>query len=358
MQLRPWPGWPAVGRLPVVSATATSNAARPLRLGVSSCLLGAAVRYDGGNKRDRFLSDVLAPYVEWVPVCPEVEAGMGVPREAVHLVGDPTAPRMIGTRTGRDHTVAMRRFAAARVRALAALDLCGYVFKKDSPSCGLERVRVYAASGTPPPSGASRRTRASQAGGAPTRRGRGLFAAAFTAAYPSIPVEEEGRLQDPLLRENFIERIFCYRRLRSLLVRPTRGALVAFHTAHECLILAHSPRAYAALGRLVTARGGARPAAHARRYGDGLMAALAVPATVTKHVNVLQHIAGFCRAHLSSGERRELATVIDDYRRGIVPLVVPIRLVRHHVERHDVADMKTQVYLNPHPKELMLRNHV
>ena len=165
-------------------------------------------------------------------------------------------------------------------------------------------------------------------------------------------------MQDPLLRENFIERIFCYRRLRSLIVRPTRGALVAFHTAHECLILAHSPRAYAALGRLVTARGGAHPAAHARRYGDGLMAALAVPATVTKHVNVLQHIAGFCRAHLSSGERRELATVIDDYRRGIVPLVVPIRLVRHHVERHDVAYMKTQVYLNPHPKELMLRNHV
>ena len=183
--------------------------------------------------------------------------------------------------------------------------------------------------------------------------------AAFTAVYPSIPVEEEGRLQDPLLRENFIERIFCYRRLRSLLVRPTRGALVAFHAAHEFLVLAHNPRAYAALGRLVAARGGARhSAAHARRYGEALMAALAVPATVTKHVNVLRHIAGFCRAHLSAGERRELAGVIDDYRRGLVPLVVPVTLVRHHVERHDVAYLKGQVYLNPHPKELMLRNRV
>jgi uncharacterized protein YbgA (DUF1722 family) len=202
-------------------------------------------------------------------------------------------------------------------------------------------VRVYAATGGPP-----------------TRRSRGLFAAAFTAAYPSIPVEEEGRLQDPMLRENFIERIFCYRRWRSLLARPTRGALVAFHTAHKFLVLAHSPQEYAALGRLAAASGAARPAAHVRRYGEELMAALAVPATMKKHVNVLQHIAGFCRVHLSSGERRELAGVIDDYRRGLVPLVVPITLLRHHVERHDVAYVKGQLYLSPHPKELMLRNHV
>jgi uncharacterized protein YbgA (DUF1722 family)/uncharacterized protein YbbK (DUF523 family) len=345
MQLPPWLGRRALGTLPVVPSAPASTVPcrdeRPLRLGVSSCLLGDAVRFDGGHKRDRFLTDVLAPYVEWVPVCPEVEVGMGVPREAVHLVGDLEAPHMIGTRTGRDHTAAMRHYAAARVRALAALDLCGYVFKKDSPSCGLERVRVYGARG------------------GPSRRGRGLFAAAFTAAYPSIPVEEEGRLQDPVLRENFIERIFCYRRLRSLLaVRPTRAALVAFHSAHKFLVLAHSPRAYTALGRLVAASGGARPAAHARRYGEELMAALAVPTTVKKHVNVLQHIAGFCRVHLSSGERRELADVIDDYRRGLVPLVVPITLLRHHVDRHDVAYVKGQVYLSPHPKELMLRNHV
>ncbi len=315
---------------------------RPLRLGVSSCLLGAEVRFDGGHKRDRFLMDVLGPYVQWVPVCPEFEMGMGVPREPVRLVGDPESPRMLGVRSGTDHTAAMRRYADARVRALDALDLAGYVFKKDSPSCGMERVRVH-------PSG----------GGMPSRRGRGLFAAAFMDAYPAIPVEEEGRLGDPALRENFIERVFAYRRWRALVDGdPSRGAVVAFHTAHKFLVLAHSPRAYAAMGRLVGESKGVRGAVLARRYGEQLMAALAVPATVKKHTNVLQHIAGFCREHLDGRERRELATVIDDYRRGLVPLVVPITLLRHHVERHDVAYVRGQVYLAPHPKELMLRNHV
>jgi uncharacterized protein YbgA (DUF1722 family) len=215
------------------------------------------------------------------------------------------------------------------------------VFKKDSPSCGMERVRVYATAGMP------------------SRRGRGLFAAAFIAAYPAIPVEEEGRLHDPVLRENFIERIFCYRRWRRLLeTRLTRGALVTFHTAHKLLVLAHSPRDYAALGRLVGEAKGTRTVLLAQRYGERLMAALAVPATVKKHTNVLQHIAGFCRDHLAAPERRELATVIEDYRNGLVPLIVPITLLRHHVERHDVAYVKGQVYLSPHPKELMLRNHV
>jgi uncharacterized protein YbgA (DUF1722 family)/uncharacterized protein YbbK (DUF523 family) len=313
----------------------------PLRLGVSSCLLGEEVRFDGGHKRDRFLTDVLGRYVEWVPVCPEMESGMGVPREAVRLAGDPTAPRMIGIRSGVDHTATMAGYAAARVRALAALDLAGYVFKKDSPSCGMERVRVYGN------------------GGMPSRRGRGIFSAAFIAAFPVIPVEEEERLHDPALRENFIERVFCYRRWRTLLASaPTRGAVVAFHTAHKFLVLAHSPRGYAALGRLVGDSACVRGVTLARRYGERLMAALAVPATVEKHVNVLQHIAGFCREHLGGDERRELAEVIDDYRRGLVPLVVPITLLRHHVARHAIAYVQGQVYLRPHPKELMLRNHV
>jgi uncharacterized protein YbbK (DUF523 family) len=215
---------------------------RSLRVGVSGCLLGAGVRFDGGHKRDRFLTDVLGRYVEWVSVCPEVEVGMGVPREAVRLIGARDAPRMVGTRSGTDYTEAMRRWAAARVRGLAALELAGYVLKKDSPSCGMERVRVYGAGGTA------------------SRRGRGLFAAALLAAYPALPVEEEGRLHDPRLRENFIERLFCYQRWRTVLARPTRGALVAFHTAHKFLVLAHSPREYAVLGRLVgAATGRARP---------------------------------------------------------------------------------------------------
>jgi uncharacterized protein YbgA (DUF1722 family) len=266
---------------------------------------------------------------------------MGVPREAVRLVGGPEAPRMVGVRSGTDHTVAMRRYAAGRVRVLAALDLSGYVFKKDSPSCGMEGVRVYGS------------------GGMPSRRGRGLFASTFIDAYRAIPVEEEGRLNDAALRENFIERIFSYRRWRVLLGgRPTRGDVVAFHTAHEFLMLAHSPRAYAALGRLVGGSKGVRPATLARVYGERLMAALAIPATTKKHANVLQHLAALCRVHLDAGERRELAEVIDDYRRGLVPLIVPITLLRHHVARHELAHLRGQLYLSPHPKELMLRNHV
>lgn len=313
----------------------------PIRLGVSSCLLGASVRFDGGHKHDRFLTDLLGRYVEWVPVCPEVEVGMGVPRESLRLVGTPASPRMIGLRSGDDYTERMRRFAADRVRALGALDLCGYVFKKDSPSCGIERVRVYGS------------------GGAPTRRGQGLFAAAFTAAYPLIPVEEEGRLTDPTLRESFIERIFCYRRWRRLVDdAPSRGALVLFHTAHKFLMLAHSPRHYAALGRLIAEQKGTRPAAVARRYGEILMAGLTIHATTKKHVNVLQHLAGFCRDHLDAGERRELVSIIEDYGRGLIPLVVPITLLKHHVDRHQIEYVRGQWYLNPHPKELMLRNHV
>jgi uncharacterized protein YbgA (DUF1722 family)/uncharacterized protein YbbK (DUF523 family) len=311
-----------------------------LRLGVSSCLLGEQVRFDGGHKHDRFLTDVLGRYVEWVPVCPELEVGMGVPRESVRLEGDPDAPRMVGVRTGTDHTAAMRRFAAARVRQLAALDLHGYVFKKGSPSCGLERVKLYGTSGMP------------------SRRGQGLFAAAFTGALPLLPVEEEGRLHDPVLRENFIERLFAYRRWRGLSTAPRRGALVAFHTAHKFQLLAHSPKHYADLGRLVGEQKGRRTAALVAEYGAAFMGALAVHATVPKQVNVLQHLAGFCREHLDAADRRELAAVIDDYRRHLVPLVVPLTLLRHHVERHRVEYVRGQTYLEPHPKELMLRNHV
>ncbi len=311
-----------------------------LRLGVSSCLLGEQVRFDGGHKHDRFLTDVLGRYVEWVPVCPELEVGMGVPREAVRLEGDVAAPRMVGVRSRTDHTAAMRRFAAARVGQLGNLDLHGYVLKKGSPSCGMERVRVYAD------------------GGMPSRHGRGLFAAAFVDALPLLPVEEEGRLNDPVLRESFIERVFAYRRWRALASEPSRGALVAFHTAHKFQLLAHSEKHYRALGRLVAELKGKRPSAVAAAYGAGFMEALAVHATPPKHVNVLQHLAGFCREHLDAADRQELAALIEDYRRLLVPLVVPLTLLRHHLERHQVAYVQGQTYLSPHPKELMLRNRV
>jgi len=315
----------------------------PIRIGISSCLLGKPVRYDGGHKRDRFLTDGLGPFVEWVPVCPELEMGMGVPRETVRLVGDGEDVRLLAERSGTDHTRAMRAYADRRVRELAPLDLCGYVLKKDSPSCGLLRVRVYPGRGR----------------GTPEKKGRGLFAEVLTRAFPELPVEEEGRLNDPVLRESFIERLFAYRRLRSLF-RPrwSRGDLVRFHTAHKLQIMSHAPKAYAELGRLVGEAKALPRAALRRRYEEGFMAALGLHATRRRHVNVMHHVLGFFRTALDPASKQELLALIEDYRRGLVPLVVPLTLIRHSVRRFDVAWLRDQHYLEPHPKELMLRNRV
>lgn len=313
----------------------------PIRIGVSACLLGEKVRWDGGHKRDAFLMDELGPFVEWVPVCPELEIGLGVPRETIHLVRRDDGVALVGTRSGTDHGDAMRRWAAQRVRALENEDLCGYVLKKSSPSCGLERVPVRNGKGMP------------------EKTGRGVFASVLVEASPALPIEEEGRLTDPHLRENWIERVFAYRRLRSLFAtRWNVGALVRFHTAHKLQLMAHSPKDYAALGRLV-AGASALPRAELRaRYAAGFMAGLRPIATPRRQVNVLQHVLGYFRERLDLADRRELARLVEDYGRGLLPLIVPITLVRHHVARLGIAYLAGQVYLEPHPKELMLRNRV
>jgi uncharacterized protein YbgA (DUF1722 family)/uncharacterized protein YbbK (DUF523 family) len=310
-----------------------------LRIGVSSCLLGREVRYDGGHKHDRFLTDVLGRHVRWVPVCPELELGLGVPREAIRLEGPASEPSLVGVRSRVDHTEAMRAYARRRVRQLADLDLHGYVLKKDSPSCGMERVRLY--------------------GSAVTRDGVGLFARALIEHAPLLPIEEEGRLNDPRIRENWIERVFAYRRFRDVaLARFSRKAVVEFHTIHKFQLLAHGTAPYQALGRLVARIATFAPRAFLDAYGEAFMHALRTRATPARHINVLQHLAGFFKDQLSSGEKKELAEVFADYREGIVPLVVPITLVRHHAAKHRAEYVLAQTYLSPHPKELMLRNHV
>jgi len=313
-----------------------------IRLGISSCLLGDAVRYDGGHKRDAFLVETLGPLVEWVPVCPEVELGLGVPRPPIRLVGDdPGAPRLVVEKTGEDLSARMRRWAGGRLAELGRLGLHGYVLKRGSPSCGLERVRVYGEDGRP------------------GRVGRGLFAAALTETLPLLPVEEEGRLTDPGIRESFIERVFAAGRWQAFAAaRPRAGDLVAFHAAHKFAVLAHSPRHYAALGRLVASAGPRLTAETLHAYGAGFMRALALRATRARHVNVLQHLAGFFKRQLADDERAELGETIAEYRRGLVPLVVPLTLLKHHVRRLRLAYLADQVYLSPHPRELMLRNHV
>ncbi|UCE88041.1 MAG: DUF523 and DUF1722 domain-containing protein [Deltaproteobacteria bacterium] len=311
-----------------------------MRLGISSCLLGQEVRFDGGHKRSRFLTDILGPFVEWVPICPEVEVGMGIPRETVRLVRQGDDVRMVAPKSEVDWTDRMNRYAQRRVRALPKLELSGYVLKKDSPSCGFTRVRVYGAKGMP------------------EKKGRGLFAAELVDAFPHLPVEDEGRLNDPVLRENFIERIFAYRRLRDRFQgRWTLGEVVAFHAAHKLQIMSHSPKAYTELGRLV-GEGKKLPRDELRaRYEEGFMTALSAHATVRRNVNTLHHIMGYFKKSLAGRAKQELLGLIEDYRSGLVPLVVPLTLVRHYVAEFDIAYLQDQHYLEPHPKELMLRNH-
>jgi len=323
------------------------------RIGVSACLLGEPVRFDGGHKRDPFLVETFGPHVEWVPVCPEVEAGLGTPRETMRLVlvGTPDRERgatypservaMIVAKTGADVSGVMRRYAAPRVEALAEARLSGFVLKKDSPSCGMERVKVYAGAGPA------------------ERAGRGLFADALMARLPNLPVEEEGRLSDPRLRENFVERVFAYQRLRRLFEdRWSVGDLVAFHTAHKLTLMAHAPTAYRELGRLVAAARGRPKRALQDEYEAGFMRALRVVATPKRHANVLQHMLGYFKQSLDADARQELLDLIERHRIGQVPLVVPITLFKHHVRRLGVEYLAGQVYLDPHPRELSLRNHV
>jgi len=329
------------GRMTAAHSDVFDTGGRPIRVGISACLLGDRVRFDGGHKRNAFLTETFGRFVEWVPVCPEVECGLGTPRECMRLVRVGDGVRLVTVKSRVDHTAQLERFSRSRISELAREGLSGYVLKKDSPSCGLERVKVYDRHGTP------------------ARDGRGLFAAALVDAFPHLPVEEEGRLTDPGLRENFVERVFAYWRLHGLFAaRWTVGDVVRFHTAHKLLLLVHAPEAYRQLGRLVAGARGMPRRNLELRYIDGFMRALAQLATTRRHTNVLQHMAGYFKDRLDAASKRELAGTIADYWRGLVPVVVPLTLLRHYVRMFDVAYLAGQTYLQPHPKKLMLRNHV
>ncbi|MCX5907048.1 MAG: DUF523 and DUF1722 domain-containing protein [Deltaproteobacteria bacterium] len=312
-----------------------------IKLGISTCLLGEPVRFDGGHKLDHFLVNTLGQYVEYVPVCPEVECGLGTPRESMRLVGDPQNPRLVTSRTHIDHTERMVQFARKRVAELEKEDLCGYLFKSGSPSSGMERVKVY------------------DPNGVPAKIGVGIFARTFREHFPLLPVEEEGRLNDPKLRENFVERIFALKRWREILARnPALNNLIAFHTGHKLLILAHSPRHYQEMGKLV-ARGKEISLKDLyAQYQSLFLQALELKTTPRKNANVLMHMMGYFKEQLSADEKQELLEVMDQFRRELIPLIVPLTLMSHYVRKYDEPYLKEQVYLHPHPLELQLRNHV
>ena len=311
------------------------------RIGISSCLLGNEVRWNAGHKLDKYLAHTLGQFVEYVPVCPEVEAGFGVPRESFRLVGNPDKPRLVTFKSKTDHTDRMLAWAEKRVRELEKEDLCGFIFKSDSPSSGMVRVKVYNEKGMP------------------HKVGIGIFARAFMEHFPLIPVEDDGRLHDPLIRENFILQIFTLKRWRDRLAeKMSMGSLVDFHTRNKLLIMSHSPKHYRLMGKRV-ADGKKMPIGELyRQYQLLLMESLKLKTTIKKNSNVLQHLMGYFKKNLSKDEKQELLEVFDQYRREHAPLIVPITLINHYVRKYDQPYLKQQTYLNPHPLELKLRTHV
>ncbi len=312
-----------------------------IKIGVSTCLLGEKVRFDGGHKNNRYITQTLSHFFEFVPVCPETECGLGIPRESMRLVGDGNHPRLVTNKSRIDHTDHMQRWAAGKLDVLENEDLCGFIFKKDSPSSGLYRVKVYNEKGQP------------------VKSGRGLFAAAFTARFPRIPVEDEGRLNDPVLRENFIERVFSLKRWREALTKKrTTGNLVEFHTREKLMLMAHSSKLYREMGRLVATGKQIKPTELYQRYEALLFEALELKGTVSKNTNVLIHIMGYFKKQLNADEKQEVLELIENYRGGHLPLIVPITLMNHFVRKYSQPYLSEQTYLNPHPLELQLRNHV
>ncbi len=310
-----------------------------LKLGISACLVGAPVRFNGGHKESRLCSQVLAEHFDFVALCPEAAIGLGIPREPIRLVGDPAAPRAVGTvHPERDHTQALAEYGEQVATQMQ--DICGYILMQKSPSCGMERVKVYRENGYPEPEG-----------------GSGIFAATLARLRPDLPIEEDGRLNDAVLRENFLTRVFAYAEWQRLLAAGlTRKAIVQFHSRYKYQLMASHPQQYKALGRLLADLGKYDPAEFGPRYFSQLMAALKRCATRGTHSNVLQHLSGYLKRALSNDDRQEIAQVIEQYRRGIVPLVVPLTLLKHHFRRHPDDYVARQAYLQPHPENLSLRN--
>ncbi|WP_440099075.1 YbgA family protein [Streptosporangium sp. H16] len=309
------------------------------RIAVSSCLMGEPVRFDGGHSRNRFLNGELDRHVEWVHICPEMEIGLGSPRETLLLELSPDGTRLVSRKSRVDLTDRMTALAEERAPALREVD--GYVLKSRSPSCGVHGIPVHAGGTTV------------------DHKGTGVFAAAVLGTHPLLPVEDEGRLNDALLRETFVERVFARARLRALLESDwCPRDLVSFHARHKMQLLAHNPAAFREAGRVV-AQAGTRPreelaADYARVFGT----ALAAKASIGRHVNVLQHCVGMVGDALDPVRRADLAEVIASYRAGRVALSVPATLIRHHAQGLAAGYVRDQTYFSPYPEDLRLRNHV
>jgi len=312
-----------------------------LTLGISSCLLGNSVRYDGGHKMDRYITNILGRYVDFFPVCPEVECGLPIPRESMHLEGDPETARLVTTRSNKDVTEQMETWVREKLDILEKVPLCGFIFKTKSPSSGLRDAKIFVKKGAAPV------------------RGPGIFTRAFLKRFSSMPVEDEGRLHDDGLRENFIERIFVYERWRTYKTTDkSRHGFIDFYTNHKLLMMAHSIKHYRSLGKKVAAMPKKLSDDFLDSWFDEMLEGLKLIATVKKNVNVLQHAMGYFKKVLTKAEKAELLDIIEQYQTGLTPLIVPVTILNHYIRKYEESYLAQQFYFNPHPMELKLRNHV
>ncbi len=311
----------------------------PILVGISSCLLGEKVRYDTGHKHSSYITGTLGQFFTFRPFCPEMAIGLGTPRETLRLVNRDGDIRCVGTKT-EGHDVTERLIATGNEQASWQRELCGYILKKDSPSCGMERVKVYTKQ-------------------MPEKVGVGLYAERLLANFPNLPVEEEGRLGDPVLRENFVKRVFAYREWRALeAAGVTQHRLTQFHARFKYVLLAHDEAATRELGAWLANQGSQPADTVSSEYLSAFMRILKKRATRKRHVNVLQHLQGFLKDDLDSEDKQEMVDTIEQYRQGLLPLIVPITLLRHHFRRHPKPFVDNSAYLQPHPSELMLLNNL
>jgi uncharacterized protein YbgA (DUF1722 family)/uncharacterized protein YbbK (DUF523 family) len=312
-----------------------------IRIGISSCLLGEKVRYDGEHKHDRYITDTLGQWFEYVPVCPEVDCGLPVPRESMRLEGTLENPRLIGNKTRTDYTDQMNSWAKLKLAELEKENLCGFIFKSKSPSSGMERIKIY------------------DENGVPSNQAVGIWAAAFREKFPLLPVEDDGRLHDPKIRETFIESVFVFYRWRKLVSeRKTLGKLVEFHTRHKLLIMSHSVELYRKMGKTVAEGSKEDISRLFDNYQELLAKAMKLKTTVKKNANVLYHLIGYFKKLLTGDEKQELLEQTADYAGGYSPLIVPLTLFNHYVRKYGQPYLEKQYYLNPHPVEMKLRTHV
>lgn len=316
------------------------NSINKPKIGISRCLLGANVRYNGGHKLDHYIKDTLGEFVEFVPICPEVEAGFGIPREAMELYEDSDGIKLVEKNSREDLTPTMNSWIEGKIPEIKEWDLCGFILKSKSPSCGVFRTRLY------------------RENKPPSLNSRGLFAKELIDSIPEMLIEEEGRLHDPIIRDNFIERIFINLRWKEIIDEPTVTKLMKFHEYIKYTLMAHSPKLQKDLGKIVASSTKNTLDSDYNSYYSLLNNCLAIYSDKKNHRNVLDHIMGYFKRDLTADEKAELKELIENYSRGLVPLIVPITLLNHYVRKYKQDYLRTQFYLNPHPLELMLRNHI